>query len=63
MIVLRICAISSVGRAARLHREGRGFKSLIAHKAKNASHTAGCFLFLCRQGLESRRTTVRGGVA
>jgi uncharacterized protein len=25
-------AISSVGRAARLHREGRGFKSLIAHK-------------------------------
>lgn len=28
----KICAISSVGRAARLHREGREFKSLIAHK-------------------------------
>ncbi len=26
-----ICAISSVGRATRLHREGRGFESLIAH--------------------------------
>lgn len=27
-----IGAISSVGRAAHLHCEGRGFKSLIAHK-------------------------------
>ena len=25
------CAVSSVGRAARLHREGREFKSLTAH--------------------------------
>jgi hypothetical protein len=25
-------AVSSVGRASRLHREGRGFKSLTAHQ-------------------------------
>lgn len=29
-------AISSVGRAALLHSEGRGFESLIAHKEKSA---------------------------
>lgn len=26
------CAISSVGRAIRLHRKGQGFESLTAHK-------------------------------
>ncbi len=31
IVPTNICAISSVGRAARLHREGREFKSLIAH--------------------------------
>ena len=31
ILSLTYCAISSVGRAARLHREGREFKSLIAH--------------------------------
>ena len=35
-------AISSVGRATRLHREGRGFESLIAHKLKQ---TTSCGLF------------------
>ncbi len=28
------CAISSAGRAVRLHRKGREFKSLIAHTGK-----------------------------
>ncbi len=32
----RICALSSVGRATRLHREGRGFKSLSAHQANDS---------------------------
>lgn len=39
-----IRAISSVGRAARLHREGRGFKSLIAHR-RNLSRLLGGFRF------------------
>ncbi len=34
-----ICAISSVGRAARLHREGREFKSLIAHQSINKARS------------------------
>jgi hypothetical protein len=29
---LKECALSSVGRATRLHREGRGFESLSAHQ-------------------------------
>jgi acylphosphatase len=29
--IVRLRAISSVGRAIRLHRKGRGFESLIAH--------------------------------
>ncbi len=32
MLIFVLCAISSVGRATRLHREGRKFESCIAHK-------------------------------
>lgn len=34
MVEIRTCAVSSVGRATRLHREGRGFESLTAHNMK-----------------------------
>jgi hypothetical protein len=34
LINFNLRAISSVGRAAHLHCEGRGFESLIAHRMK-----------------------------
>ena len=43
------CALSSVGRATLLHREGRGFESLRAHKTKNIP-PAWDFFVLVRAG-------------
>lgn len=37
-------AISSVGRAVRLHRKGRGFKSLIAHSHKGRKQVLPAFV-------------------
>ncbi len=53
------CAISSVGRAARLHREGREFKSLIAHQHKKSRVHTGFSCARCRQRLESRSVAKR----
>ncbi len=51
-------AISSVGRAVRLHRKGRGFKSLIAHqpKTKNRREPVLCFSLVPPPGIEPRST-------
>lgn len=43
LFFVEIRAISSVGRATRLHREGQRFESSIAHQNKN--HPNGWFLF------------------
>ena len=51
VILWGIRAVSSVGRAIRLHRKGRGFESLTAHQTK---HTLGAcvFTYVGTRGLE-----------
>ena len=72
---IRERAISSVGRAVRLHRKGRGFESLIAHEYKIEHGLSVPFLFVddgqanCFACVGTRKpercefTNERGGVA
>lgn len=55
-------AISSVGRAAHLHCEGREFESLIAHKGIRKITGVNPVVFLIASKLLCLRTLVRGGV-
>ncbi len=52
-------AISSVGRAAHLHCEGRGFESLIAHEYKIVHGLSVPFLFV---GDEQANCFACGGI-